>query len=105
MKFDFEPEEFDELDEQAPNPRTLDAVARPEDDTAEFASPAFRMYRAFDHAQVRTRADIARVRSALNQMHHTLEVVRAQEKVSESPAKTPTPDVFRPEAFRARPSN
>lgn len=105
MKFDFEPEEFDELDEQAPNPRAFDAVAHPKDDTVDMASPAFRMYRAFEHAQVRTRADIARVRSALNQMHHTLEVVRAQEKFSESPANTPLPDVFCPEAFRARPSN
>src|SRR5699024_12757090 len=72
VKFDFEPEEFDELDEQAPNPRTLDAVARHEDDTAEFASPAFRMYRAVDHAQVRTRTDIARVRAAPNHILHTL---------------------------------
>lgn len=102
MKFDFDP---DEPDEQTPGAQALDAVARPEDGTPGGFPPDFRMYRAFDHARVRAHVDTSRARSALNQMHHTLEVLRAREEASDSSADTPLPDMFRPEAFRARTSN
>lgn len=100
MKFDFDPDEFDEPDERAPSTQALDPVPRPEEVPGAFP-PDVRMYRAFEHAQLRARVDTSRLQFALNQMHHTLEVARAQEETSDSPV----PDTFRPEAFRARNSN
>lgn len=101
MKFEFDP---DEPDEQVPGtPPTPDA-ASPEENAATALPPDFRMHRAFDHARTRARVDMSRVRSALNQMNYTVQVAHSEEQAAET-FDAPTPDVFRPEAFRARTSN
>ncbi|WP_150251774.1 hypothetical protein [Nocardiopsis deserti] len=66
--------------------------------------PGLRIQRSSEYMRLRAHTDLTRVRSALNQMLHTVEALRAEPE----PVVRSGPDhgtgTFRPEAFRSRPA-
>ncbi|OLT27013.1 hypothetical protein BJF83_19740 [Nocardiopsis sp. CNR-923] len=108
MKFDVV--SFDHGEDPAtPAPRST-ASGEGSAEDAEGGLPALppdvRMRRAVAHLRTRSGADLARVRSALNQLHHTVEAARAQDSHGTGTTDQPPPPGFRPEAFApARPTD
>ncbi|MFI6577042.1 hypothetical protein ACIBFB_14675 [Nocardiopsis sp. NPDC050513] len=104
MKFDVVP--FDH-GEESPRPAPGSTVSGEGADGGTPAlAPDARLRRAFAHLRTRSGTDLARVRSALNRMHHTVEAARAQDSPDDTgTADLPPPPGFRPEAFGARTSD
>ncbi|MFV2195947.1 hypothetical protein [Nocardiopsis sp. LOL_012] len=66
---------------------------------------ATRMSQVFTYARTRSDVDLARVRSALNRMHHTIETAQAPDRTDGTgTAGAVVPELFRPEAFGPRAS-
>jgi len=60
------------------------------------------LQRSSEYMRLRSRADFARVRPALNRLLHTVEVARAEAAPGPEPDAADAAEVFRPESFRAR---
>ncbi|WP_159943956.1 MULTISPECIES: hypothetical protein [unclassified Nocardiopsis] len=90
MKFD--------IVEPGPDEPAAPAQPVPDDPPAREPVPpsALRLRRASEYMHLRARTDLTRVRSALNQMLHTVEADRAE------PSTPEEPEHFRPGAFRSR---
>ncbi|MCP3014450.1 hypothetical protein NGM33_14020 [Nocardiopsis dassonvillei] len=89
----------------APPPQALLAEEVP--DRAEEASaphPGLGIQRSSEYMRLRARTDLARVRSALNRMLHTVEAARAGSGPLVGSGPDDGPGSFRPEAFRSRPA-
>lgn len=61
-----------------------------------------RLRQSSEYMRLRARTDLQRVRSSLNQMHHTVQTAQAQADPAAAPESPDEPALFRPETFRPR---
>ncbi|WP_435110822.1 hypothetical protein [Nocardiopsis synnemataformans] len=71
-----------------------------------YPPPGLRIQRSSEYMRLRAHTDLTRVRSALNQMLHTVEALRAESEpvVGSGSGSGNETGSFRPEAFRSRPT-
>lgn len=100
MKFDMVNPDHDE-DGPSPGARSPEG---PPDPAAEppLPPPDVRIRQASEYMRLRARTDFERVRSALNQMRHTVEVAQAGAGPAAGSGAPDEPELFRPESFRSR---